>query len=243
MSNISTDQRLASLERRAFWLRVVSIVQVGIIGGVWLSGIQDRQVQAQSTPRILRAQGLIIEDLQGRPRILLGAPFPAVTARARQDARTTSILFLDENGHDRLTLGEELEPQVGGKLLPPGVHRIASGFGVVIHDGSGDERGAYGWLSNGRALLTLDRPGAEAFAAMVNDKTGETKVAFNFPPQISDDTSAIEIGTKGPASFLRFMNKGGKSRAVFSTEGGGKPSFKVFDDGGKTTREHLEPAQ
>ena len=119
-----------------------------------------------------------------------------------QDAQTTSILCLDEKGHDRLTLGEELEPQVGGKLLPPGVHRIASGFGVVSHDESGDERGAYGCLSNVRALLTLDRPGGEAFAAIMNDKTGETKIALNFPPQIAGDTSAVEIGTKGLHHFL-----------------------------------------
>lgn len=237
------DQRLASLERRGFWLRLVCGIQFALIAGIWLSGMQNRQVQAQSSPFILRVRGLIIEDSQGRPRILLGAPFPAVRERLRQDARTTSMLFLDQNGHDRLTLGQELEPQVGGKLLPPGVHRIASGFGVVIHDGSGDERGAYGWLTNGRALLTLDRPGAEAFAAVVNDKTGETKIAFGFPPEIARDASAIEIGTKESLSFLRFMNKVGKDRTVFSTESGGFPSFKIFDDLGKLKQERLATAQ
>lgn len=84
----------------------------------------------------------------------MGAPFPAVKERVRQDARTSSILFLDANGHDRLTLGEELEPQIGGKV-PAGVHRIASAFGLVLHDDLGNERGAYSWLSNGRALITL----------------------------------------------------------------------------------------
>jgi len=237
------DQRLTILERRGFWLRLVCLIQFGIIAGLWLSSMHNRKVQAQSSPLILRAQGLIIEDSQGRPRVLLGAPFPAVRERSRQDARTTAMLFLDENGHDRLTLGEELEPQVGGKLLPPGVHRIASGFGVVIHDASGDERGAYGWLSNGRALLTLDRPGAEAFAAIVNDKTGETKIAFGFPPHISRDASAIEIGTKESASFLRFMNKHGNNRAVFSTENGGSPSFKIFDDLGNLKQERLATRQ
>jgi hypothetical protein len=182
---------------------------------------------------------LVVEDAQGRARILLGAPFPEAKERTRQDARTTSILFLDENGHDRLTLGEELEPQIGGKV-PVGIHRIASGFGVVIHDGSGDERGAYGWLSNGRALITLDRPGTEAFAAMVNDRTGETKLSFGFPPEVAHDASAIEIGTKGTKSFLRFDSKSGKSAAVFSTEDGGNPSFMTFDRQGTQQIEHLE---
>jgi hypothetical protein len=149
MKDITMEQRVATLERRSYWLRLVCVIQFTFIAVVWLSTThQGSHVLAQSSPQVLRTRGVIIEDSHGRPRILLGSPFPAVKERTRQDARTTSILFLDEEGHDRLTLGEELEPQIGGKV-PVGVYRIASGFGVVIHDGSGDERGAYGWLSNG----------------------------------------------------------------------------------------------
>jgi hypothetical protein len=239
MQNVVTEQRVARLERRAYWLGLACVVQLGFVVVIWLSTIhQGTQVLAQSSPQTLRVRGLIIEDAEGRPRILLGAPFPSVKERTRQDARTTSILFLDEKGHDRLTLGEELEPQIGGKV-PVGVHRIASGFGVVIHDGTGDERGAYGWLSNGRALITLDRPGTEAFAAMVNDKTGETKLSLGFPPEVANDTSAIEIGTKASSSFLRFNGKSGTSLAVFDTEDGKNPSFKTFDLQGNQSEERL----
>ena len=240
MMDTQVDQRLANLERRDLWLRLLCAVQFVLIAAVWLTRNQV-WVQAQTTPQVLRARGLILEDAQGRPRILMGAPFPAVHERIRQDARTTSILFLDDVGHDRLTLGEELEPQIGGKV-PPGIHRIASGVGVVIHDGSGDERGAYGWLSNGRALITLDRPGAEAFAAMVNDRTGEAKISLNFPPEIADDASSIDMGTKGAASFLRFGSKTAKSRVSLSTENGSHPSLKTFDDLGRPNRDLLEPA-
>jgi hypothetical protein len=241
MNSIPMDQRVTSLERRAFLLRLVCILQLTLIVALWLSGPhRGTQVQARSSPQVMRVRELIIEDSQGRPRILLGAPFPAVKERERQDARTTSMLFLDEQGHDRLTVGEELEPQIGGKV-PIGLHRIASGVGVVIHDGSGDERGTFAWLSNGRGLVTLDRPGAEAFAAIVNDKTGETKLSLSFPPEVTGDKSAIDIGTKGPASFLRFNSKSGKDRAVFSTESGGKPSFRVFDDLGRPMGERLGP--
>jgi hypothetical protein len=239
MQNVVTEQRVARLERRAYWLGLACVVQLGFVVVIWLSTIhQGTQVLAQSSPQTLRVRGLIIEDAGGRPRILLGAPFPSVKERTRQDARTTSILFLDEKGHDRLTLGEELEPQIGGKV-PVGVHRIASGFGIVIHDGTGDERGAFGWLSNGRALVTLDRPGTEAFAAMVNDKTGETKLSLGFPPEVANDTSAIEIGTKASSSFLRFNGKSGTSLAVFDTEDGKNPSFKTFDLQGNHSEEHL----
>lgn len=242
MQNVVMEQRVATLERRAHGWRLAWIAQLGLFAATWISmSHQGIQVQAKSSQQTLRVRELVIEDSEGRPRILVGAPFPAVKERARQDARTTSILFLDEKGHDRLTLGEELDPQINGKV-PVGVHRIASGFGVVIHDGSGNERGAYGWLSNGRALITLDRPGTEAFAAMVNDKTGEAKVSLGFPPEIANDTSAIEMGTKASLSFLRFNGKSGTSLAVFDTQDGKNPSFKTFDLQGNRSEEHLRNA-
>jgi hypothetical protein len=228
------EQRLASIERRAGWLAGICGFQTLLLIAIWVWATPSRTVEAQDTAHILRVRGLVIEDARGRPRILLGAPFPAVKERVRQDERKTSILFLDEQGHDRLTLGEELEPQINGKV-PAGIHRIASGFGVVIHDGEGNERGTYGWLSNGRALITLDRPGAEAWTAMVNDRTGETTMSFDFPPQVAEDKSALEAGTKGAEAFVRFKNKDGKDRATFKTELGGSPSFAVIDDAGRAT--------
>jgi hypothetical protein len=236
------EQKIAKLERRIYVISLISIAQFTLLAVMWLSTSRRGPVSAQAAPQVLTAHGLIIEDTQGRPRILLGAPFPAVKERIRQDARTTSILFLDEDGHDRLTLGQELDPQIGGKV-PPGIHRIASGFGVVIHDGTGDERGAYGWLSNGRGLITLDRPGTEAFVAMVNDKTGEAKISLGFPPQVSADASAIEMGTKASTAFLRFNNKKGEPLAVFNSEGGSKPSFKTFDAQGRSSEERLNASQ
>ena len=222
------------MERRSRWLAGMCGVQIALLAAVGGWAIRSRTVHAQDTGQMLRVRGLVIEDAEGRARILMGAPFPDVKERARQDERKTSILFLDEQGHDRLTLGEELEPQIHGKV-PPGVHRIASGFGVVIHDGGGDERGAYGWLSNGRALITLDRPGAEAWTAMVNDRTGEAIMSFGFPPQVAEDRSAIEVGTKDAAAFVRFLNKNGKDRARFQTDDGGAPTFAVVDEAGRAT--------
>jgi hypothetical protein len=241
MNYIPMDQRIAGLERRAFWLSVICIAQLVFVALICIC-IFDRptHVLAQTSPNVVRTRGLIIEDAQGRPRILMGAPFPDVRERTRQDGRTTSLLFLDEAGHDRLTLGEELEPQIGG-IVSPGIHRIASGFGVVIHDSTGDERGAYGWLSNKRVVMTLDRPGAEALTAEVNDKTGEATLSFDFPPAIAQDARAIAIGTKGATSFIRFADKTGKSLAVFSTENGDDPSFKTFKAQGEPPQEHLNP--
>jgi hypothetical protein len=233
MDDAHFEQRLVRIERTSRCLRYTCIGQAIFLAVLCLWATRSRVVEAQSSANILRVRGLIVEDSAGRPRILLGAPFPSVKERMRQDATTTAMLFIDEQGHDRLTLGEELQPQVGGKI---GLHRIASGFGVVIHDGNGDERGAYGWLSNGRALITLDRPGAEAWATVVNDKTGEAATVFGFPPQVANDTTAIKIGTRGTAAFVAFNDKSGNNRALFQSENGASPAFQLFDNAAHTAR-------
>jgi hypothetical protein len=210
-------------ERLLYALSSIVVLQFVVIAWLMLFNASFvPQVAAQTSPEILRVRGLVIEDGQGHPRILLGAPFPAAAGRVRTDTRTTAMIFLDAEGHDRLTLGEELDPQIGGKV-PTGIHRIASGYGVVLHDNIGDERGAYSWLTNGRALITLDRPGAEAFAAIVNDKTGESKITFSFPPEIAGDASAIEIGTKKNRAFLDFKSKTGATISSTETLGGEGP--------------------
>jgi hypothetical protein len=212
------------MKTRLNWMRwcfcvvaVTVVLQFGVI--VWLLlaiGSPLRSVAAQERPDVLRLRGLIIEDENGHARILLGSPFPADKSRIRTDERTSAMVFVDADGHDRLTVGEELTPQIGGKV-PPGIRRIATGYGVVLHDNIGDERGAYSWLENGRALITLDRPGAEAFAAIVNDKTGEAKIAFAVPSDKTGDASAIELGTKQERAFLDFKSKTGETIGSLQT--------------------------
>ena len=233
MADKSIEQRLGLLERRSQWWRLICMGQTLLLGLFYIWIARSPVVQAQSSPELLRARGLILEDNAGRPRILLGAPFPRVQQRLRQDETTNAMVFLDEQGHDRLTLGEETQPQVGGKV---GFHRIASGYGVVIHDGSGDERGAYSWLSNGRALITLDRPGAEAWVAVVNDKTGEAGMFLSFPPEVANDAAAMGMGTRGRQAFLVFNNKSGANRARFESEESGKLTFKIFNSAGQAAR-------
>jgi hypothetical protein len=146
------------------------------------------------------------------------------------------MVFLDERGRDRLTLGEEPEPQVGGKVSST-AHRIARGFGVVIHDGEGNERGAYGWLSNGRALITLDRPGLDAWAAIVDDNTGFAGMRVEYAPNVARDSNAIEIGTKGSTAFLKLQDTDEKDRAVIELGEQGRTTFRTLDATGKVIRD------
>ena len=71
----------------------------------------------------------------------------------------------------------------------------------------------------------------------------EAKISLGFPPQVSADASAIEMGTKASTAFLRFNNKKGEPLAVFNSEGGSKPSFKTFDAQGRSSEERLNASQ
>lgn len=236
MMTFRDEERLKTLERKTAWLSVVGWLQLAVVCGLCLALMKQRIVAAAEDSHVLRARGLIIEDSHGRARVLLGSPLPSVSERIRQDASTTSMVFLDEQGHDRLTLGEEPEPQISGKVSKV-MHRIAPGFGVVIHDASGDERGAYSWLANGRALITLDRPGLDAWAAIVDDKTGFAGMRVEYPPDVAKDSNAIEIGTRGKQAFVKLQDTNQKDRAVFSLDADGRTEFTTLDSAGAAVRD------
>ncbi len=231
MDHSSLEQRLGSLENKTRRLRHLCWIQTTILVVIGLSAILSRSVSARGSPRVLRAHGLVIEDDQGRARLILGAPLPDVPERKRQGSFTNSIVFLDEQGNDRLTLGEGPNPQAQGKIL----HRIATFFGVLIHDNKGDERGGYGWLSNGRAVVTLDRPGLDAWAAVVDDKTGFAGMRVEYAPDIANDKTGVEIGTRGSHALFRFMDTKERDRAVLRLGDTGVPSFRVSDETGRST--------
>jgi len=115
-------------------------------------------VHASSGPEILRVRGLVIEDAEGRPRALLGAPFPRVLGRKRQDEGSNALVFLNEEGSDRLIVGEGIDPQIEGKVYAKEKRAVVgSDYGVSITDGSGNERGGFGFTAipagGGRAVI------------------------------------------------------------------------------------------
>src|SRR4051812_1172656 len=93
----SVETTLTKLSHQVRWLSVLCLVQA--LGFVVLM-MDGRLVKAQSTPATMRVRGLIVEDDQGRPRIVMGAPFPNVAERSRKDPPTNAMVFLDESGHD-----------------------------------------------------------------------------------------------------------------------------------------------
>lgn len=229
-------KRIDSAERQIRWLRLLCGAQLAILILVAAAPAASRQ--------ILHARGLIIDDAQGRPRILIGAPFPSVKARHRQDPGSTAMIFLDPNGNDRLLVGEGIGAQIAGKVYTQqnrSVHGAA--YGINVMDGSGNERGGFGFIATpsggGRAVIALDRPAGDAWGAMVDDRLDFAGMLFNYPMPAGQYQSAIEIGVQGERPFLHFKDKEDNSRAEIAMAPDGTPSFTVSDAKGTIVKNVL----
>lgn len=161
------------LERRVRNLTFYNVVLTGLLLVVGLSAFRS----PPDEPGVLRARGLVIVDEEGRERILLGAPVPEALNRVRTNMDRVrevwgprfpaayineyyptyrndmnGLLILDENGFDRLVLGDPTpDPNIG--------RRIAPSSGLVINDAEGFERSGYALLrvnDRYRVVLGLD---------------------------------------------------------------------------------------
>ena len=150
-------------------------VAVGVLSLVVVALLTTAMRPAQ--PDVLRTRGIIVEDEAGRARILIGAPIPVVGERIRTDtakARAAwgeqmggdrymnyyrnyrhavhGMLVLDENGFDRLAIGDSTpDPNIGPRIGPA--------TGIEINDARGFERSGYGLLNvdgSYRVVLGLD---------------------------------------------------------------------------------------
>jgi hypothetical protein len=114
------EARIANLERQLRRTRFTAGVAVAgllaLTAGAWVRPAQQ--------PDTIHAKVLILEDAQGRKRIVLGAPIPE-PAGARI-APSTGMIILDSNGVERFGVG----------LFPNGMMNM----GFDAPRGTGDER-------------------------------------------------------------------------------------------------------
>lgn len=135
---------------------------------------------------IIRVKGIIVEDENGKERILIGAPIPYARNRARTDTvkikekwavgmgsdymkwyrdydhSSNGIVLLDQNGWDKVVIGDPVPDPIIGK-------RIGPGTGIVINDAKGLERTGYSVISvDGklRVVLGLDHSNGTEGAAL-----------------------------------------------------------------------------
>ncbi len=236
MKNLTEGLRVRRLESKVNGLRTLCLLQLCLLMAFAFWSFPAARVKAQNSPEVLRTRGLVIEDSQGHARIVLGAPFPRVQERKRHDATTEAIIFLDETGNDRLIVGEAPDPRVDGKIA----HRVAQSFGTFIHDTNGNERGGFSWLANGRAVISLDRPNQDAWAAIVDDNNGSAYMVTYYAPDVSGrNTTGIFTGTQGSHAFFHPKDTKDTDRAVLQVADDGKPSFQIFDNEGRAIRDLL----
>ena len=164
-----SERQIAHLEARVRLLtRIVASLAVLFAVGL-VSAFAGRQSD------VIRVRGIIVEDAAGRERILIGAPIPEAGHRVRTDSARVAqtwaqrfpdpdrymgwyadyrhsvhgMLVLDENGFDRLAVGDSTpDPNIG--------KRIGPSTGMQINDAEGYERSGYGMLTvNGRDRVVL----------------------------------------------------------------------------------------
>jgi hypothetical protein len=205
---MTIDERLDQLERtvrrQRLWL--------GIAG---LGGIAALSMAfAPAAPGTIEAQAIRIVDAAGKPRILIGASAPT-DGRLRKGAETASIVVLGPDGVDRLILGEEPPVLVDGKTYP----RIASAYGLLIHDRKGNERGGFSFLDNGRAIVSLDRPGGDAVLLTANDQTGFAGLVVNYQNPLGKYAEGLRLGTKDDTAWISLEDRADGERARLAVEG------------------------
>lgn len=173
------QERIEKLERE---LRLMKLYAAFLTVAIAVGAITAFRPAAQGT-EVIRARGIVIEDARGRDRILIGAPVPESKARMRTDlARVEQtwarrypnpkeymeyykgfrhtvhgMVVLDENGHDRLALGDSVpDPNIG--------KRMGASTGITLNNADGFERSGY-------AILTVE--GKERVVLGLDDDQGE----------------------------------------------------------------------
>jgi hypothetical protein len=164
----TTGTQTEQLERLERFVRTTkALALLGLVSLMGLFVVEKYVSASTSNEKILRVRGIVIEDATGHPRLLLGSPI-SNQGRKRQD-ELTGLVLLGEDGTDRLTIGTAADVQINGKME----QRIAKGVGILLNDITGNERGGFGFLDNGRVTLGLDRAhGEEGAFLTVRDEDG-----------------------------------------------------------------------
>lgn len=182
----SLESRIRQLERRLRAFQIAAFIGILGLAAVTFFRFGSTRALADDSQKILLARGLIIEDAQGRPRILMGAPIPATAGRKRDD-ESAGLILVGQNGVDRVSIGAPTpNPQMQGRVA----HRIGAAAGIEVNDNDGNERAGLGVLDNdGRAVLGLDYPAGRGEAITLAVLPGEGPSL-----QMNDTSTLVRAG-------------------------------------------------
>lgn len=180
---------------------------------------------------IIRTKGIIVEDANGKPFIMMGNPIPQDKDRARRDSMA-GMAFVDEKGIDRLYMGKDGKLQVGGEI----VDRNSEGWSYNINDVTGDERGGFGFADEeDRIGLGLDYGGKDGGEAIylyasnevayllmnsnTNDRVRQRAVLWH---DTKRDLTQIKLGDKATDERLVLRANDGKATISHKANGANK---------------------
>lgn len=202
--------RIQRLERRVRFLwGIHALVVVGLLG-VACTGLGMHQSLEDA---VLTVRGLVITDMQGRPRVLLGAPIPKVRGRSRTD-EVAGVVVVGENGADRVQVGNLGGPQMNGVTE----ERVSPEAGIMVNDPMGNERGGFGAFDDGRVVLGLDYPDREAISLAVLPQEGAAGVWLNGPAPQGWERAGLVV-TRAGQSLLKLADLSGTERVVLLVDG------------------------
>lgn len=186
------EQDIKTLKKEIKQLRLVVFTCLGLVGFfIFFSFSREERFD------LLRAKGIIIEDSEGRDRILIGAPIPFSQDRVRTDTALVrkywsgnygdpnqylkyyqnykhdaiGMIVMNEQGFDRVQLGDKLaDPNIGKRMF--------EASGILWND-------TEGWEKGGAGVNTLEN-GESRSVVGIDDDSGE-----------SVHMVALEDGTKG----------------------------------------------
>lgn len=186
------EQEITFLKKQVRQLQIMIFSGLGLfVLFIFFSFTQEENFE------IIRAKGIVIEDGEGRDRILIGAPIPFSNDRVRTDTALVrkywsgnydspdrymkwyqdyshsaiGMVVMNEQGFDRV--------QVGDKLADPNIgKRTVEASGIMWNDREGYEKGGAGvnTLKDGlsRSVVGLDNDQGEAIhlVALEDGSTG-----------------------------------------------------------------------
>ncbi len=233
------EGRLERLQRRTGWMLgawALSLAVVFVMG----AAAQSKPASVPDDEGVLRVRGLIVEDAAGRARILIGAPLPQTPDRKRRDP-ATAVVFLSEDGADRMVVGFTADPQIGGKV----VQRISPSVGLQINDPEGNERTGYGYLEMGRVVLGIDWKNREALTLSVDDRQGYTALMMQ-GSEGGHERCGLYVDNQ--TSVMKIAGADGLERWIMKTSANQPaemlvvdPATRTFEDVMKAIRKPAQP--
>ncbi|WP_235299708.1 hypothetical protein [Portibacter marinus] len=142
------ENRIKSLERKSKVQTVIILALAFALIWLYIKPVN------KTNDDILQTKGIIIQDDIGNPRIAMGFPIDN-QYRKRKDT-LNGLVFMDENGMDRIHLGQHGKLFLGGKYQ----ERLNDGWSLFFNDSKGEERSGYGFSDDDNSIgLGMDYGG------------------------------------------------------------------------------------